>query len=281
MNDNRVNYATDGPIATITMDRDAKLNAIDDAMVRALLAALAQAEADPQVRAIILTGAGRAFSAGFDLSETYPAQAGEDAVTAEIDRDFAFIMRFWDADKPVIAAVHGACLGGAFELMLACDLCVAADNSRLGEPEVTFGSGVVAMLLPWFCGPRRSAELLLRGEQHFDAQRAERWGLVNRVVPLDQLQSAARELAMDVARNDEHAVRHARQAIKDGYDKAGFREAMAEGVRHCITVEREPSGETTEFHRRLREDGLAAALEWRDNKIRNSGTPGTPAEEKP
>jgi enoyl-CoA hydratase len=272
MSEIRVSYAVEGPIATITMDRDAKLNAIDDAMVRALLEALARAEGDPRVRAVVLTGAGRAFSAGFDLSETYPARPGEDAVAAEIDRDFSFIMRFWDAEKPVIAAVHGACLGGAFELMLACDLCVAAENSRLGEPEVTFGSGIVAMLLPWFCGPRRSAELLLRGEQHFDAHRAERWGLVNRVVPGEQLQTAAHELAMDVARNDAHAVRHARRAIKDGYDKAGFREAMAEGVRHCISVEREPSEETTEFHQRLRDDGLAAALAWRDNKVNTTGT---------
>jgi len=272
----RVRYEVDGPIATITMDRDHKLNAIDDAMICGLLEALRDAEADPSVRAIILAGEGRAFSAGFDLSETYQPQAGEDAVSGEIQRDFAFIMRFWDAEKPVIAAVQGACLGGSFELMLACDLCVAAEDSRFGEPEVTFGSGVVAMLLPWFCGPRRAAELLLRGEQRFDARRAENWGLVNRVVPSDQLHSAARALAMDVARNDAHAVHHARLALKDGYDKAGFREAMAEGVRHCITVEREPSAETSEFHRRLQTDGLAAALEWRDKHITK-----TAAEEEP
>lgn len=267
MTEERVHFERQGPVAMISMDRDAKLNAIDDAMIHGLLKALEQAEADPKVRAIILAGKGRAFSAGFDLSETYPAKPGEDAIHAEIERDYSFIMRFWDAKKPVIAAVHGACLGGAFELMLACDLCVAADDSRFGEPEVTFGSGIVAMLLPWFCGPRRAAELLLRGEHDFDAERASQWGLVNRLVPADELQAAAHAFAMDVARNDEHAVRHARQAVKDGYDKAGFREAMAAGMRHCITVEREPGTETREFHKRLQEDGLAAALRWRDNKI--------------
>lgn len=277
----RVRYTQAGPVATISMDRDAKLNAIDDAMIRALLDALERAEGDSQVRAIVLTGAGRAFSAGFDLSETYAASPGEDAVSAEINRDFSFIMRFWDAQKPVIAAVHGACLGGAFELMLACDLCVAAQDSRFGEPEVTFGSGIVAMLLPWFCGPRRAAELLLRGEQQFDAQRAEQWGLVNRVVPADELAAAARGLAMDIARNDANAVRHARQAIKDSYDKAGFREAMATGMQHCITVEREPSFETTEFHRRLQEQGLTAALAWRDQQINDNDKAESAAEEEP
>lgn len=272
MHEARVRYEREGPLAVLSMDRDAKLNAIDNAMIDELLAALERAEQDSQVRAIVLRGAGRGFSAGFDLAETFDAAPGQDPVSAEIDRDYAFIMRFWDARKPVIAAVHGVCMGGAFELMLACDLCVASEDSRFGEPEVTFGSGIVAMLLPWFCGPRRSAELLLRGEHQFDARRAHDWGLVNRVVAPDQLDAAAREFAMDVARNDEHAVRQARQAIRDGYDEAGFRQAMAAGVRHCVSVERNPSGEAQEFHSRLERDGLSAALAWRDGKIANTKT---------
>lgn len=262
-----VQFEQDGPLGIITMDRDAKLNAINAAMVDGLLEALDLAEASAQVRVIVLRGAGRAFSAGFDLTEPFEAEPGVDATEAEIARDFDFIMRFWDAEKPVVASVQGACLGGAFELMLACDLCVAAQNSRFGEPEVTFGSGIVAMLLPWYCGPRRSAEMLLRGEQALDAERALYWGLVNRVVPATELDRATRELAMDIARNDQNAVRHARQAMKDGYDKTGFREAMAEGVRHCISVESDPSAETLAFYRHLEQDGLAAALAWRDGQL--------------
>lgn len=262
-----VQFERDGPLGIITMNRDAKLNAINAAMIDGLLEALDLAETDPQVRVILLRGAGRSFSAGFDLTESFKGTPGVDPTEEEIARDFDFIMRFWDARKPVVAGVQGACLGGAFELMLACDLCVATQTSRFGEPEVTFGSGIVAMLLPWFCGPRRSAELLLRGEQALEASRAMDWGLVNRVVPESELENATRALAMDIAHNDRNAVQHARRAMKDGYDKAGFREAMAEGVRHCISVERDPSAETLEFYKCLEEQGLAAALAWRDAQM--------------
>lgn len=267
MNHNSVQFEQDGPLGIITMNRDTKLNAINAAMIDGLHQALDLAEADPLVRVIILRGAGRAFSAGFDLSERFEGAQGEDPTEAEIARDFDLIMRFWDAKKPVVAGVQGACLGGAFELMLACDLCVSAQDSRFGEPEVTFGSGIVAMLLPWYCGPRRSAELLLRGERALDAARALDWGLVNRVVPGPELDSATRQLAMDIARNDQNAVQHARQAMKDGYDKAGFREAMAEGVRHCVSVERNPSAETIAFYELLEQKGTAAALAWRDGQL--------------
>lgn len=266
MSEHRVRLERDGPLALLALDRPDKLNAIDGPMITALLEALETAEADPAVRAIVLHGQGRAFSAGFDLDEA-PDEGAGDPVVEELERDFDFLLRFWDARKPVIAAVHGACLGGAFELMLTADLVAVAEDARLGEPEVRFGSGVVAMLLPWFCGPRAAAEVVLRGEDRLDPARALAWGLVNRVVPKEAVMTTARTLALEVARNDMKAVAEARKALRERYDRAGFREALRDGLRRCIEVERHPSEEALAFQERVARDGTAAAVAWLDRRL--------------
>ena len=92
-------------------------------------------------------------------------------------------MQFWDCPKPTIAAVHGYCLGGAFEIAMSCDIAVAAAGTRFGEPEPRFGSGNICMLLPWITSPKFAKELLLTGRDDIDAERAMAMGLVNQVVP--------------------------------------------------------------------------------------------------
>ena len=150
-----VAYETRGPIAILTLDRPDKLNAINAAMVEDLGTALDRAEQDSDVRAIVLRGAGRAFSAGFDLD-----MGEDDSVDAltflrrELRKDFDIIMRFWDCPKPTVAAVHTYCLGSGLELAVACDITVAAEGCRFGEPELKFGSGIVALILPWIVGPQ-------------------------------------------------------------------------------------------------------------------------------
>jgi enoyl-CoA hydratase len=118
-------------------------------MVAALGTTLDAAEADESVRAIVVAGSGRAFSAGFDLDMgTGDGAPDPAAVRRALEDDFRIILRFWDSPKPTVAAVHGYCLGSALELAVACDLTVAAEDCRFGEPEVRFGSGIVALLLP-------------------------------------------------------------------------------------------------------------------------------------
>ena len=134
-------YEVNGPLALIRLNRPDKLNAINVLMVEELNQAMDKAENDPQVRVITLGGEGKAFSAGFDLeSENDSDTDKEQALREELTRDFNLIMRFLDSPKPTIAAVHGYCLGGGFEIALACDLTVAAEECRFGEPEVRFGS---------------------------------------------------------------------------------------------------------------------------------------------
>ena len=261
-------YETDGPLATVTLNRPDKLNAINAAMVADLDAALDQAEADDQIKAIILAGAGRAFSAGFDLDmDADEAETDIGALRRELTDDFNIIMRFWDCPKPTIAAVHKYCLGSAMEMAVACDITISAENCRFGAPEVKFGSGIVALVLPWFIGPKRAKELLLTGDDKVTAQQALQYGLVNRVVADDRLLEEARSVAFDIAKNDSLAVRMTKQAINRTYDIAGMRDALLHALELDIEIESTETDESREFNKILRTKGTKAAIAWRDARL--------------
>src|SRR5258708_10687985 len=199
MTDSVLETRIEGRVGVMTLNRPLVLNAFNGALVKEIGRALAAFDADPVVHAIVVHGNGRAFSAGFDLKES----AAKPPVDNEewrrlIETDFDFIMQFWDCAKPTIAAVHGFCLAGAFELALACDITVAAAGTRFGEPEVRFGSGIVALLLPWITGPKQAKELLLTGNDQITAERALQMGIVNHVVPEGEHLAKAMQLAQDI-----------------------------------------------------------------------------------
>src|SRR5437016_8548996 len=123
------------------------------------------------------------------------------------------MLEIFDHPKPVIAQVHGYCLAGGCDLMMMCDLSVAADDAVFGEPEIRFGSGVVTMVMPWLLGARRSKELLFTGEDRISAEQALAMGLVNRVVPRDELDGATIELANEIAKNDPVAIAMTKKSI--------------------------------------------------------------------
>jgi enoyl-CoA hydratase len=253
-----------GAVALLTLNRPDKLNAINVPVIEALDAALDAAEADDAVRAIVLAGAGRAFSAGFDLDiglgEGKPDPAD---VRRALENDFRVIMRFWDSPKPTIAAVHGYCLGSAMELALACDLTIAADDCRFGEPEVKFGSGIVSLLLPWLAGPKAAKYLLLTGEDRATAAEMQAMGLVNRVVPAAGLIEEALAIGTRIAANDTQAVRLTKQAINRSLDIGGMRQALLAALELDIVVETNETAESREFNERLKRDGAKAAIAWR------------------
>src|SRR5580693_4863901 len=189
----------DGRVGVLTFNRADVLNAFNSALIGEVGRALDAFANDPAIHAIVVNGNGRAFSAGFDLKES----AAKGVLDTEqwralIEADFDFIIQFWDCPKPTIAAVHGYCLAGAFELALACDITVAAAGTYFGEPEVRFGSGIVAMLLPWITGPKQAKELLLTGNDRISAERAREIGIVNRVVPDGEHMAKAMQLAQDI-----------------------------------------------------------------------------------
>jgi enoyl-CoA hydratase len=255
-----------GPVGWITLDRPAKRNAISAAMAADLHAALDDAEADPDVRVIVLRGAGPAFCAGFDLGELH-ADTAVDQVRATLTADLDLIMRFWRSPKPTVAAVHGYALGGGFELAMACDVTVAAADAVFGEPEPTFGSGVVALLLPWLTGPKAARELLLFGSDRVPADRALRLGLINDVVARDQLHDAAAAIAQRSALLDPTAVRLTKQAINASYDRIGLEDTLQGALETAVEIETTRTDESRAFLSILERDGVAAALDWRAARV--------------
>lgn len=270
-----ITYETEGPLAWITLNRPQKLNAISKTMVGELNRAMDQAQQDDEVRVILVKGEGRAFSAGFDLEpETAPGAAPglarEEEIAAlkqELRNDFDLIMRFWDSPKPTLAAIHGYCLGGALELALACDVTIAARGCHLGEPEVKFGSGIVALLLPVLCGPKRAKELLLTGNDRVSAEQAEAWGLVNRVCDADWLVHEARALAREIARNDPVAVRLTKQAVNNMYEIPRLRDGLEHALELDLTIETTETDESRAFNEILKKEGARAAIAWRDRQL--------------
>jgi enoyl-CoA hydratase len=253
-----------GAAALLTLNRPDKLNAINGPVIEALDAALDAAEADDCVRVIVVAGAGRAFSAGFDLDLGLGDGKPDPAtVRRALENDFRVIMRFWDSPKPTIAAVHGYCLGSAMELALACDLTIAADDCRFGEPEVRFGSGIVALLLPWLAGPKAAKYLLLTGEDRAAAAEMLAMGLVNRVVPAASLLDEALALAGRIAANDTQAVRLTKKAINRSLDIGGMRQALFAALEIDVVVETSETAESREFNEILKRDGAKAAIAWR------------------
>lgn len=200
-------YELDAGVATLTLNRPESLNALNPAMVDALLAASLQAADDPQVRAVIVRGAGDHFMAGGDLKWfkeqcALPAEPRRECFMALLDRVHAAVRNFKRMDKPVIAAVHGAVAGFGVSLMLAADLALAAENSyfTLAYSSIALTpDGGATWSLPRHVGLKRAMEIALLGER-FDAARACELGLVNRVVAPEQLADEANKLACRLAR---------------------------------------------------------------------------------
>lgn len=258
----KVRYRREGRLAWLTLDRPEKLNAIDADMIAGLHEALDRAEGDAEVRVVVLNGNGRSFSAGFDLNTGSDA-SDPDAVRRELEADLAVIMRFWNSPLPTVAAVHGHCLGSGMEMALACDVTLAAEGCLFGAPEVRFGSGIVALILPWLIGPKRAKELLLTGDDQVDARQAEAWGMVNRVVAAEELEAEARELALEIAGNDAVAVRLTKRAINRSLSLAGFDEALREALELDLEIETSDTPESRRFNEILNAEGARAAVAWR------------------
>lgn len=263
-----VTFERRGPVGLLTLNRPERLNAINGRMIDELNGCLDAAEGDPDIRALVVTGAGRAFCSGFDLKDGAATRREGIADWREVlQRDFDLIMRFWHSPLPTLAAIRGYALAGGCELALACDITIAAAGTRLGEPELRFGSGIIALLMPWLSGPKKAKEHILSGNDKISAEEALAIGLVNRVVPEGQEIDAALALARDIAVNDRAKVALTKQAINRTYDIMGFREALAMGLDIDVQIEATETPEGRQFKEIARTDGLKAALAWRDARF--------------
>jgi enoyl-CoA hydratase/carnithine racemase len=208
-----VQYRVADGVAEVILNRPEKLNAINGAVHHGILAALERAAADDAVRSVVLRGNGRAFSAGGDLKAV---AAGED-----VGHPLVLGRAIWDLAKPVIAAVHGYCLGQACELAAVCDLTVAARSATFGEVEVNHGWGPPLPINPFILGYKRAKEVLLLGEL-IDAELALQIGMVNRVVDDDGLDAEVDRITARIAELKPEAVAANKRLVNSRYEKAGF-----------------------------------------------------------
>lgn len=205
--------------ALITLNRPVVLNAINWSILRRLMWALDRAEADDDVKVLIITGAGRAFSAGGDIQSTPPPDSDPTPSGSQVT------MKIWAMPKPVIAAVHGYAVGQGNELAGICDFTIAAEDAVFGELQIRHGFAPPTLIAPFLVGMKQAKEMLMLGER-ISAAEALRLGMVNRVVPGDQLIAAAEEIARKLSALPQKAVRLNKLLVNRAYELGGFHAAL-------------------------------------------------------
>ena len=207
-------YEKDDGVATIKLNRPKVLNAMNKQLWLDFQAALEDAGGDPDVRAVIITGEGRAFSSGADLKESKDRSLNDYRdYLEELQEASRKIVRF---EKPTIAAVNGYALGSGYELALACDIRIAAEDAQIGSPEARVTSSVTGgamRLIQNLIGPGKARELLFTG-RNIDGREAERIGLVNMAVPGDRLMITAREMAAEIAQNSAFSIKMIKRGLQ-------------------------------------------------------------------
>ena len=272
-------YEQDGAVLTLTLNRPDELNSITRQVENELHAALDEADADDSVRSIVLTGAGRAFSAGYDISRgenegsapprDEPDSRGEflRAGWSLSRRNPGLMLHLMELSKPIIAAVNGWCIGGGFWYALAADITIAADNAVFAQPEVRMisnSSVLFAALVGW----KNAHRYALTGD-HFDAQEALRIGVVNEVVPADQLLDHAQALARRIALVPRDSVRINKAITVQGLQAMGLREALNVNTLLSMLVGASNDAPDVEHLRNAREEGgMRAFLDARDGPFR-------------
>jgi enoyl-CoA hydratase len=219
-------------VRRITLNRPEKRNALNNAIRGEIYSALEQADANPDVRVSILRGAGKCFSAGYDLgsnnAEAQPFHtAGGDGNWARHVVEGHF--RVWDLQKPVIAQVHGYCLAGGSELAASCDLVYVADDAQIGYPPVRLMSPPDMQYHPWMVGMRQAMELMLTGDA-ISGVEAARIGFANRAYPADQLEKSVIEIAERIAKIPTDLQQLNKRSVHRAMEIMGMRAAMRAGT---------------------------------------------------
>jgi enoyl-CoA hydratase len=206
-------YEKGDGIATIKLNRPKVLNAMNKQLWLDFQGALADVKDDPEIKVLIITGEGRAFSTGADLKDSKDRSIEQYRdYLVELQETSRKIIRF---EKPTIAAINGYALGSGYELALACDIRIAAEEAKIGSPEAKVTSSVTGgamRLVQDLIGPGKAKELLFTA-QYIDGKEAERIGLVNKAVPLDRLMDEARDLAKKIAENSAFSIKMIKRGL--------------------------------------------------------------------
>lgn len=263
-------FARNDAVATIALDRPQKLNAITDGMNEELASALDTVAADASIRVVVLKGEGRAFSAGYDVSNGNDGPEKTPAYWRHHFRlAFVTLRKLWSLPQPVICQVQGPCLGGGFAMAMASDLVYASDTAFFGDPEVKFGDGGnMFPVLQWTVGMKLLSELSLTGRFVY-ATEALRVGLVNEVVANDALAARVAQVAAHMCLIPEGTLQANKHALRSMYEDmglAGFAEAREREAALNLATRTQ-----SEFSGRVIRDGMSAALAWQKARFDRVG----------
>jgi enoyl-CoA hydratase/carnithine racemase len=255
-------YEVEDRVATVTLNRPEKMNAMSQVLIGEVEDAMRSADGDPEVRVVVLTGAGeKAFSAGYDISGVDGSMVGIEEWAARMHRDYEYSTAVWNCSKPVIAMVNGYCLAGGLEVAQMCDIRYCSSDSSFGVVETRFSTGIVSLAMPWIVGAR-CREYIFTGDM-FSAEEALRIGLVNRVFPKEDLRRETMKTARRMSRIAMAALQWNKRAINNAYAAMGFHAAMRYGVLATSILDATQTPEYQVFEEIRRKNGLAEANRWR------------------
>lgn len=251
-------------IGTLTLNRPEKLNALSPALIAEFVEAIDQVAADPDIKVLVIRGAGRAFSTGYDLSG---GGGSERAKPFTIDDDRRVLQRYvenWlrlrDLPKPVIAMVHGYCLAGATQLCICTDVIFVAENARIGFPSIPAGAGFVSAFWNWMVGPHRTKYLAFLPGSQISGKEAEAMGFATRAFPADKLEEETYRYARRVAKVPAQKLQLEKLAINRAMDFRGFRASVLSGAEYDALFHFGPGNE--EIKKVRAERGLRGAIQW-------------------
>ncbi len=277
-------YQVEGRVARITLNRPEKRNALNWPLLADLSDALKQAERDEAVSVIVLAGAGPCFSSGHDLGETmgdaplhkgsgvWNESSGDEADAfpgpsvwnsrAHVQGHIDYLLEIWENWKPVIAQVHGYCLGGASGIALVSDMLIVSDDARLGYPPARgMAPGDEIVIYSWHMGLKKAKEMSLTGDS-LTAQEMLRYGVANYVFPVDELAAETDKIAKRMAHIDMELLSLNKRVVNRTFDQMGFSASMKQGAEFDSLGHF--SASVRQFRKIRQEKGMRAALEWRD-----------------
>ena len=274
-------YETDGRLAFVTLNRPEKLNALSNNLRGEVMDAMREAESNDEVGVIVLRGAGRSFSAGYDLSparaassydfvsprsglpDTGSTHPGKNQWARHVVMTNWII---WELAKPVVAQIQGHCLAGGTELATVCDFRICADNAQVGYPPVRAMTTMDMIWTPWHLPPCKAREFAYVGDS-FSGSEMARLGWANYAVPPDELADFTEKFARRMAHVDNEMLMYSKRSVNRQYETMGIYDGLHSGTEiQALSSARDAA---SEWGRRVREDGLKAALEWRDGPFRD------------
>ncbi len=260
MTDDTIRYEVAERVATITLNRPEKLNALSPPMLRELERRLGESRYDEAVRVVHVRGAGRAFCAGYDLESHGDDQAPRSQMQdwESLDAQLRLWLSVVEFPKPVVAEVHGFCFAAGFYLAVCCDLTYVAEGTQLGGVALPLGAGILESLLPWFIGPKKTREISLVPGTRWDAEEAVQLGLATEVFPAESMQLRTREVVLRIAQVPGDLLRLKKNAANRVLFAQGFREAVL-GAANVDALAHETPG-AQELRQSVRELGLKETL---------------------